>query len=220
MARKQTASLNSNNVHAFEGNVKMSLYQPIDVKPLYGRNWITNGNNNINFDVYRNAYDDSPTNASIINAFVNYIFGEGLIDLNGKELYQYISEEDVLLMVQDYKVYGGFGCQVIWSKAQVPLKVEYMPVYKLGINYNQDTLKIDGYWYSYDWKSRYRYAPTLYPAFSGEYKGYDLEIMVVKRPSAEPFFHYLIILVAFRGRKLRASWQTLLKITLKIVYPL
>jgi hypothetical protein len=46
----------------------MSAYQPIDIKPLYGRKWVTNGVNNINFKTYKDAYDDSPTNASI-NAF-------------------------------------------------------------------------------------------------------------------------------------------------------
>jgi hypothetical protein len=32
----------------FEGVVKMSAYQPIDIKPLYGRKWVTNGVNNVN----------------------------------------------------------------------------------------------------------------------------------------------------------------------------
>jgi hypothetical protein len=30
---------NTNNVHVYEGAVKMSAYQPIDIKPLYGRKW-------------------------------------------------------------------------------------------------------------------------------------------------------------------------------------
>jgi uncharacterized membrane protein YebE (DUF533 family) len=57
----------------------MSAYQPIDIKPLYGRKWVTNGVNNVNFKTYKDAYDDT-YKCSIINAFVNYVYGEGMID--------------------------------------------------------------------------------------------------------------------------------------------
>ena len=76
MAAKQKQDLTINkDTHVFSADVKMSAFQPIDVKPVFGRRWITNGVNNANFDTYRNAYDDSPTNSSIINAFVNYVYG-------------------------------------------------------------------------------------------------------------------------------------------------
>jgi hypothetical protein len=39
-----------------------------DIKPLYGRKWVTNGVNNVNFKTYKDA-DDSPTNSGIINCF-------------------------------------------------------------------------------------------------------------------------------------------------------
>jgi hypothetical protein len=48
MAAKRQADSNTNNVHVYEGAVKMSAYQPIDIKPLYGRKWVTNGVNNVN----------------------------------------------------------------------------------------------------------------------------------------------------------------------------
>jgi hypothetical protein len=61
MAAKQQADTVSNSYHSFEGVVKFSAYQPIDIKPLYGRKWVTNGVNNVNFKTYKDAYDDSPT---------------------------------------------------------------------------------------------------------------------------------------------------------------
>jgi hypothetical protein len=42
MAAKQQANTVSNNYHSLRGTVKMSAYQPIDIKPLYGRKWVTN----------------------------------------------------------------------------------------------------------------------------------------------------------------------------------
>lgn len=185
----------NNEVHAFKNEVvKMSAFQPIDIKPTFGRNWVLNGPNNVNFKTYKDAYDDSPTNSSIINAFVNYIYGEGLIDISEidpVDLSIYISEEDVLLMVQDYKTYGGFAGQVIWDSNdghQKPLKIEYLPTYKLGVNYIFATAKIDGYWYSWDWTKMFTYRPVFYPIFTGVYKGNNLELLVIRRPTAEPFF--------------------------------
>ena len=189
---QQDSNSKNSQVNIFEGKVAMSRFQPIDVKPLYGRKWITNGVNNNNFKVYKDAYDDSPTNSSIINAFVNYVYGEGLIDLNGQDLRKYITQEDALLICQDYKIYGGFTAQVIWNSAtnladKKPLKIKYIPIYKFGVNYN-DKSEVDGYWYCYDWAQRARYVAELYPIFSGNYIGNDLEIIYVRRPTAEPFF--------------------------------
>lgn len=177
-----------NNTTAYAGTLKFSAFQPIDVKPVFGRNWVTNGVDNINFRRYDNAYDDSPTNASIINAFVNYMFGEGLIAKNGTDISSIISQEDVLLMCTDYKKYGGYSYQVVWSKAQTILKVEYIPTGKLGVNYDSEKLTIDGYWYSYDWTTKGRYRPKFYPKFTGEFKGNPIEMLTVRRPTSEPFF--------------------------------
>lgn len=197
MAAKPQVNTALNNYHSFEGVVKFSAYQPIDIKPLYGRKWVTNGLNNVNFKTYKDAYDDSPTNASIINAFVNYVYGEGLIDTAGYEkcytnVKSIISQEDILLICQDYKTYGGYAAQIIWNAAtrledRKPLKIEYMPIYKLGVNYDGEN-KVDGYWYSYDWANRARYQPKLYPKFTGKDNGNNLEILYVRRPTAEPFF--------------------------------
>tara|TARA_R110000744_G_scaffold121116_2_gene225540 strand:+ start:11072 stop:12268 length:1197 start_codon:yes stop_codon:yes gene_type:complete len=190
------SDLITNNIqtHAFEKAVKMSAFQPIEVRPVIGRDWVLNGLNNLNFKVYRDAYDDSPTNQSIINAFVNYVYGEGLYNasnINDININKYLSKQDALLICQDYKIYGGYAVQIIWNSSdseKKPLKIEYIPVYKLGVNYDMETEIINGFWYSWDWEKRYTYRPQLYPKFTGSYNGNDLEILVVKRPHAEPFF--------------------------------
>lgn len=190
----QPQDSHTNEVHVFEKPVIMSAFQPIEVKPVLGRDWVLNGKDNLNFKVYSDAYDDSPTNQSIINAFVNYIYGEGLInksDLNDVDITKYISKSTSLLICKDYKTYGGYALQVIWDSNESekkPLRLEYIPIYKLGVNYDIGTQEVNGYWHCYDWTRRFTYKPELYPAFSGQYKGEDLEILVVKRPHAEPFF--------------------------------
>lgn len=190
---KQTSALTSNSQSfSYAGEpriVQMSKHKPVDVKPLTYRDWILNGENNANFKRYKDAYDDSPTNASIINGVINYIFAEGLIDLNGKDLEKYIEPDDVLLMAKDLKINGGFSFQVIWSEAEIPLKIKYIEIAKLGIRYDLENYnEVLGYWYSYDWKDQFRYTPEFYPKFTGEYNGNGLEIGYFRRATNEPFF--------------------------------
>ncbi|MDQ1165904.1 hypothetical protein QE431_002222 [Flavobacterium sp. SORGH_AS 622] len=187
MSTNNKATAVSSSNFSFEANFLMSAFQPIDIKPAYGRKWVTNGVNNSNYKVYIDSYDDSPTNASIINAFVNYIYGCGLYDINGQNIKRYISDEDVLLLCQDYKLFGGYAIQVIWSMAKKPLRIERIDVSKLAVNLD-DFNNINGYWYSWDWTMQYKYKPKFLPAYTGVYKGDDLEVLVCKRPAREPFF--------------------------------
>jgi len=127
----------------------MSKYLPVDIKPILTKKWIENGVNNSNFKIYDDAYDDSPTNSSIINAFVNYVYGEGLIDKNGTDLHKHISKEDVLLICLDMVKYGGYSLQAVWLEKKV-IAFERIAINKLAINYEIPSMKVDGYWYCFD----------------------------------------------------------------------
>lgn len=204
-----TSSANNPQVFAYgpkEGAERFSKHQPLDIKPQFGyqNTWFCNGTNNGLYQRYKDAYDDSPTNQSIINGVVSYLFGDGLVNLKdfadaknptieeieksqGK-LSQWISQEDAQLIMHDYKLYGGYAVQIIYSYAKVPLRIEYVPIYKLAIGFEENTNTIKGYWFCWDWKNTMRYRPVFYPKFTGEFKENYLEIQVVRRPTAEPFF--------------------------------
>lgn len=182
-----TTNIKKPQTYSF-GKENFSAFIPIDIKPLFGRQWVTNGVNNINFKTYQDAFDDSPTNNSIITAKASYVFGEGLIDVFGADLSKYISQEDVELMVLDFEKFGGASAQIIWSLNKQPLKIEYIPIYKLGINYDAENQQVNGYWYSYDWNQRGRYRPRLIPKFTGCYNGNGLEVIYFRKPTSETFF--------------------------------
>jgi hypothetical protein len=182
-----TTNTKKPQVYSF-GKENFSAFIPIDIKPVFGRNWVTNGINNVNFKTYQDAFDDSPTNNSIITAKSNYIFGEGLTDLFGADLSKYISQDDVELMVLDFEKFGGASAQIIWSLNKQPLRIEYLPIYKLGVNYDNETQEVNGYWYSYDWNQKWKYKPKLLPKFTGKYKGNNLEVIYFRKPTSETFF--------------------------------
>lgn len=180
---------NKNTVHSFPSTINMSKYQPIDIKPLITRNWIENGLNNSNFKTYDDAYDDSPTNSSIINAFVSYVYGEGLIDKNGTDLHKYISKEDVLLICQDFVKYGGYSTQQVWGvELKKVIAFERIAINKMAINYERPSMKVNGYWYCFDWTKRGTFKPKLYPKYTGNFQENNVEVMYIKRPSSETFF--------------------------------
>lgn len=187
--QKNSASSKQQSFGYPRETVKMSKHKPVDVKPETFRDWILNGDNNANFQRYKDAYDDSPTNASIINGIVSYMFGEGLFDKNGEDVNVYIDQDDVLLMCKDLETHGGFAYQVVWSEAEIPLKVKYIEIAKLGVRYEMDNYNtVTGYWWCYDWKDQFRYIPEFYPAFNGQYNGNGLEIGYFRLPTSETFF--------------------------------
>lgn len=179
--------------------VNFSKNLPIDIKPLIGGKWVLNGDYNNNFYLYKDAYDDSPTNSAIINACSNYIYGDGLLNDNIGDIKfskasvnKHISKVDTKLICYDFKTYGGYAVQIIWNAAikeedKKPLLIKYIPIYKLGLNINND-MDVDGYWYSFDWREYNKYKPVLYPKYDGAYKGYDVEVLIIQRASSNPFF--------------------------------
>jgi hypothetical protein len=86
------------------------------------------------FKYIKDRYNGSPTNAGIINSYVNYIIGEGLIEISNFNINKYISKRDIRLICQDYKLYGQFTLQIIWSQGSKVLKEEPYPIQFKHIN--------------------------------------------------------------------------------------
>lgn len=179
--------------------IKMSAHLPLDIKPAVGKDWTLNGVNNSNYQMIIDSYDDSPTNAGIINGYHAYILGQGLIDENGQtenqkitNITKHLSKKDVSQICLDYYTFGATAVQVIWNAAikpedKKPLQVKYFKVFKLGLNLNEE-MECDGYWYSFDWQNSGKYKPKFYPKYTGKYNGNDVELLIIQRPSNKDFF--------------------------------
>ena len=168
--------------------IQLSRYVQPDIIPYLSRKYVLNGETNSFYKYINDCYEGSVTNAGIINAFSNYIYGEGLIDLNDSNINKYISKKDVRLICLDYKLYGGFSVQIIWNLLKTkPIQIKYIPIGKLGLSLDKNMIT-NGYWYSFDWELNSRYKPIFYSKFDGIYKNNDVEILMVQRPSSKPFF--------------------------------
>jgi hypothetical protein len=154
---------------------------------LVGTKYVLNGNNNENYKLFSDAYDDSVTNSACINDICNFIVGEGLVDLaNGYNVTAHLSKKDVNLMTLDYKKQGACFFQVVWYEGK-PVKMFHIPIESTALNVDKD-MNINGYWYCYDWSKRYKYIPKFYPIFDGNQPEGNVNIVRIERPSNEPLF--------------------------------
>lgn len=186
--------------HSMVESFALNAYVKPEVVDGSLKEWKNFGKNNSYFDYIKKCYDESPTNAGIINGFSTYLIGEGLIDSKtGKFITKILNRQDARLIFTDFKLYGQCAFQILWNDAEgidkKPVKIEYIPVRKIGLNVNEfgDT---NGYWYSFDWKKQSEYPPRFYHKFDGSFKGYyedidtdpNIEILVIRRTTDEDFF--------------------------------
>jgi hypothetical protein len=165
-----------------------SAYMPSITEVLVGTKYILNGDNNKNYKLFADAYDDSVTNSACINDIRNLIAGKGLINEieGGKSPSIHISNKDWGLIVLDYKKQGQTAIQIVWGKTT--FKIYHIPIEQTALNVCKQTVKINGYWHCYDWKNRTKYTPKFYPKFDGKRKTDAIDMLIIQRPSNEPLF--------------------------------
>jgi len=173
--------------------VKMNNY----VKPITSAllsqtsKYITNGQDNSYFYYVNDRYLGSPTNASIIDGYSNYILGNGLTD---EALYSVISEADLRAIILDFKKHGSYAVQVVYSKGkeQKVVKLYHLSREKVAIGKQLDLSDdIESYWFCFDWRMKTKFKPYPVPAFGyGQMVdgAWESEILVVNRPSPQPLF--------------------------------
>lgn len=170
-----------NNSSVFVAELSKYVQPTIEPKNSYSP-WLLNGDEQSFFKYIRECYEGSVTNGAIINAYASYILGKGFVKN------KYLTKTDARLITLDYKMFGGFAIQVIWNQTHTaPIKFRYLPIEQVGLKVN-DQSRVIGYYYCFDWSQRTRYVPKEYAMYTGQYKGNDVEIMMVQRPSAKPFF--------------------------------
>lgn len=176
-------------------DAKFSNYVIPKVQPKSGQEWLCNGDKNSFFKYIYDRYTGSAVNSAIINSFVKYIYGDGLIDENGIDLKKYISKTDLRLICQDFKMYGQYTIEIHWSQGSKLLNVEPKPVKikwkstaKFALNLDDDC-EVDGYWFSKDWNNTRLYKPVYYKKFDGKYdENHPVEVLTVNHISPNDYY--------------------------------
>jgi len=156
--------------------------------------WVEYGEDNDYFNYVIDQYNNSVTNAAIINTITTWIEGGGLTAANkstniaGFESFLKKFKEDCFSrVVEDFKLQGMAAYQIIWAKNRLNIAAIYhMPIQYLRPEIMDENGKINHWYYSEDWQDyrKKKYKPEPIPVFTGKYKGHDREVFVIKQYKA------------------------------------
>ena len=109
-------------------------------------------------------YNNSSIHNTCVNAVVEGVVGEGLVcDKEHTAMLDYANEDeswnDILKKIAlDFKLYGGYALEVIWSKDRSRVsKVYHVDFSWLRAKEKTKTGKIPGYFISDEWAEKYKY---------------------------------------------------------------
>lgn len=169
-------------------SLEMNNYVIPNVKDAYNTStkYVMNGINNGYYKFVQECYRSSATNAAVINNYVRYIYGDGLI-VQGHDISDILKNTDIKLFVQDFKMQGQAALQVIYNVDRTIKELCYIPIDKIAIKNQADiTAPVEYYSYCYDWEFEQKFGVVDLPAFGTSKEG--TELLFVKSLSKEPFY--------------------------------
>jgi hypothetical protein len=135
------------------------------------RNWVLNGRNNKFYDYVIDRYNGSPTNATIINSFINLIYGQGL-SYRGNTIETFLkfnsilSKKELRKIISDFELFGEASLQIIKTRDKKSIaNIYHLPKEKVVPSIETLEGDIEYFWYCKNWKNTTKYPPERFPAF-------------------------------------------------------
>ncbi|HKK11861.1 MAG TPA: hypothetical protein VJ945_03460 [Flavobacteriaceae bacterium] len=145
------------------------------------RDWVLNGRNNSFYGYIIDRYNGSPTNAAIINSYVDLIYGQGLsakntLNPDWLKLKAILKPKDIKRIVSDFELYGEACFEIIQTKGKKLSSISHIPKEKVAPSIAKDNV-IESYWICNDWGKIAQNPPLQVDAFSGKHAK---EIFVIR----------------------------------------
>lgn len=164
---------NTRNVVALQ----LKNYVSPDIIEVKSKDWVLNGRDNSFYQYVIDRHNGSPTNGTINNAFINRIYGKGLMVKNAAQnleavtkLKQVLRPNDVRQMVTDYQIFTEFSAQVIQTKGKKLSSINHIAKNLVVPSIENDKGEIERYFFSRDWSETTRNKPEPFPSFEGKAK--------------------------------------------------
>lgn len=141
------------------------------------RNWVMNGVRNEFYQTIIDRYNGSPTNAAVINSYVDLIYGRGLSSKNQVrnaadwvKLKTILKPKELRKIISDFELFGEFSFQVTESKGKELSSITHIPKQRVIPSIENEDEEIETYWYSKDWAKfqQPKNAPEEFEAFNGQ----------------------------------------------------
>jgi len=174
MAKKDTSEIKL---------ITLSNYVRPDVVEVQSKDWVLNGKKNSFYQYIIDRYNGSPTNSSIINSYIDLIYGRGLAYTNGVEgvndwarLQTILRPKELRKIIADFEVFGEFSFQVVKNKGKGLHSILHVAKQDVVPNKENEDGDIDTFWYSKDWTNTYKYKPEPFPAFGTSNNAIELYV--------------------------------------------
>lgn len=157
--------------------ITLSKYVRPTLTENKGKNWVMNGRNNEFYTYIIDRYNGSPTNAAIINSYVDLIYGRGLHAKNAVrnvsdwvKLKTVLKPKELRKIISDFELFGEFSFQVIQKNGGDLASITHLPKERVIPSIENEDEEIETYWYSKDFTKPYKAEnkPEEFPAFNGK----------------------------------------------------
>lgn len=151
--------------------IQLNNYIRPKVEENKAKNWVTNGRNNSFYKYIIDRYNGSPTNATIINSYINLMYGNGLAYKgNGTEewvkVVSVFPKKELRKVLADFVIFGEASLQIIKTKDKKGIaNIYHLPNEKVAPAIENEEGEIEGYWYCNNWDKQNQNPPEYFSAF-------------------------------------------------------
>ena len=146
--------------------VEMSNYNRPKIVETAFNGYVKNGKTpTVYYDYIIDRYNGSPTNRTIINSYASRIYGRGLDAIENTNISEILSVKDLRAIILDYATFGEASMQIIENRGGGLDSIKHIAKNKLLPEVADDYDNINGYYYSKDWKKKYKYPPFKIESF-------------------------------------------------------
>ena len=144
------------------------------------------------FEAVTEGYNNSTTNAAVIEGIADMIFGKGIYSKNvafQKNLDVILPQEEMKRVSFDLKLYGNGVFQVYWNDEHTKIvKLYHIPVQTLRAEKIYDNPRIENYYYCTDWNDQKKVRnKKKIPAFGTSNE--KMEILWIKNYSPGKYYY-------------------------------
>ena len=152
--------------------VNMAMYEAVSTRETEDKKgWVTYGADNAYPNYLIDLYYSAPYHNALCNAIASMIVGDGLYATGAGsiQLSMWGTSKHIDNVCSDLKIQGGFYLEIILTADKKGVaRVNHLPFENCRVSYSEETDKINGVWYSRDWKNttKKQNKPVLIPLFT------------------------------------------------------
>jgi hypothetical protein len=155
--------------------LKLANYVRPKVEENKAKNWVLNGKNNSFYQYVIDRFNGSPTNAAIINSYVDLIYGKGLRATNAAQnladwtkFKAILSRKDLRRIIADFELFGEASMEVIQTNGKKLSSISHVAKNLVVPSIENEDCEIESYFFSKDWSNTTKNPPESIPTFEGK----------------------------------------------------